>query len=56
MVVIARAHAGGGVGDGVEARAGASLFMEQGDGFLPRAASVCEGGRRAAHPGDQTPE
>ena len=54
-VVIALEHAGGGVGDVVDARAGESLFLEQGDGFLPRAASVCEGGRRAAPPGDQTP-
>ena len=56
MLVIALEHAGGGVGDIVDARAGESLFIEQGDGFMQLAASVFEVGRRAAHPGDQTPE
>ena len=52
----ALAHPGHGVREIVEARAGPSLLIEQGDGFVKIAAAVFEGGGRAAHHGDEAAE
>ena len=56
LLVRALAHPGRGVRDSVDARAGQSPLIKQGDGFLPLAARGVAIGRRAAHLGDQTPE
>lgn len=52
----ALAQAGNGVRHIVEARAGQCLVLEPIDGFMPRGATVFEGGGRASRDGDETAE
>jgi len=56
VLVRALAHAGGRVGDIVDAGACQPSFLQPVDGFLQRAATVFEVDRRSAHVGDETPE
>jgi hypothetical protein len=56
LLVDALAHAGHGVRDIVEAWAAQSVVLQSVSGLVERAAGVCEGGRRAAHLGDEARE
>ena len=53
MLVGAFEHAGGGMGDIVQARAVQSVVREQGDGFMQLTAIVFEIGGGTPHLGDQ---
>jgi hypothetical protein len=49
-------HASHSVRDVIDARAGQALLTQQGDGFMPVAATVFEVRRRTAHLGNETLE